>query len=173
LFPKKATGSSFTYVSSESTDKTKSAPTFAQETLTARTYALWLSSSEEFLEDSVGDVGAYFGAIIAKAWASKFDNEFLVGGGTPVTGLLKDADTSKHTMTGTGFTDATFVAIGNPANLLWGQRLNLEINFFLDTYYGMKSDQVFWRARVRAALNIALPKNYAALRTAATQFGFP
>jgi len=118
-------------------------------------------------------VGAYFGAIIAKAWASKFDNEFLVGGGTPVTGLLKDADTSKHTMTGTGFTDATFVAIGNPANLLWGQRLNLEINFFLDTYYGMKSDQVFWRARVRAALNIALPKNYAALRTAATQFGFP
>lgn len=108
LFPKKATGGSFTYVSSESTDKTKSAPTFAQETLTARTYALWLSSSEEFLEDSVGDVGAYFGAIIAKAWASKFDNEFLVGSGTPVTGLLKDADTSKHTMTGTGFTDATF-----------------------------------------------------------------
>jgi len=101
--------------------------------LTARTYALWLSSSEEFLEDSVGDVGAYFGAIIAKAWASKFDNEFLVGGGTPVTGLLKDADTSKHTMTGTGFTDAAFVAIGIPANFLWGQRLSLEINFFLDT----------------------------------------
>jgi hypothetical protein len=32
----------------------------------------------------------------------------------------------------------------------------------------MKSDQVFWRARVRAALNIALPENYAVLRTAAT-----
>jgi len=245
LFPKKLTGVSFTYVSSESTDKTESAPTFAQETLTARTYALWLSSSEEFLEDSVGEVGAYFAAIIGEAWATKFDNEFLVGSGTPVTGLLKDADTAKHTMTGTAFTDVTFddlwdtisklntrakrrgakfilhpqifdmlakikdaqgnyiyqrpyesrpgtllgfpylfsdeapdladsakntafVALGNPLNLLWGQRLNLEIKFFPDTYYGMKSDQVFWRARVRAALNIALPENFAVLRTAAS-----
>lgn len=244
-FPKKLTGVSFTYVSSEATDKTESAPTFAEETLTARTYALWLSCSEEFLEDSVGDVGAYFGAIIAEAWATKFDSEFLVGSGTPVTGLLKDTDTLKHTMTGTGFADVTFddlwdviskldtrakrrgaqwilhpqifdmcskikdgqgnyiyqrpyenrpstllgfpylfsdqapdladsakntafIAIGDPTNLLWGQRVNLEIKFFPNTYYGMKSDQVFWRARVRAALNIALPENYAVLKTAAS-----
>lgn len=107
--PVKSAGFSFTYLSTETTDVSEQSPTFGQETLTANTYAGYIGLSEALMEDSLVNLGEYFGELVAEGWATKFDSEFMSGSGTPITGILADTDVNAVTMD-TG--ETSFDAIG-------------------------------------------------------------
>lgn len=99
----------FTYVASQSGDTTEANPTFAQETLTAYTYAAYVGVSEEFMEDEATGIGDYLTQIVGMAYSRKFDAEFLTGSGSPVTGLMNDTGVQAVSMSdgASGFSDVT------------------------------------------------------------------
>ncbi len=98
LYPKQATGITFVYVSSDGGDLSEQNPTLGQGTLTSYTYGAWVGLTEALLEDDIAGLGAYFMKLIADAYVSIFETEFLAGGGAPVTGLLTVADTQAVSM---------------------------------------------------------------------------
>jgi len=59
------------------------------------------------------------------------------------------------------------MAYGNPANMVSGDRIGMEIKFFNQTIQAVQYDQVFLRARIRKAQNVALPGAFCILSTAA------
>jgi len=112
----KATGVSFTYVtSSDTTDITESAPTFGQLTLTAWTFALWMGISEQLLEDEDVNVGTAFAELISEAFTAKLEAELLTDTGSPATGLLANGSTNVVTMPAgsSSFGDVDFKDIVN------------------------------------------------------------
>ncbi len=60
-----------------------------------------------------------------------------------------------------------FFLFGNPKWMLLGLRMGLEFRYFDQTMYAVQDDENFWRARTRIGCKIAVPANYAVLKTAA------
>ena len=96
--PAQNAAASFTYISSDGGAVTESNPTFAQKTLTAYTYALYIGVSEALMEDNIVNLGAYFRMLISEAMQSKLESEFLVGAGAPTTGVFEDTSANITTM---------------------------------------------------------------------------
>jgi len=57
------------------------------------------------------------------------------------------------------------LAFGNPAYMTYGDRIALEIKFFDSTEYAVKNLEVFFRARVRMALDVTQPQAFSVLWT--------
>ena len=61
-----------------------------------------------------------------------------------------------------------FIAFGNPSYTYYGIRMGLEFKYFTETFYAVQDDENFFRIRTRYAGIVAIPANYAILRTAAS-----
>jgi len=95
--PKKATGVSFTRVTSDSSDLTEASPTFDEIDLDVHTQALWISVTENFLEDNLVAIGMYFNDIIQEAWVESIEKNILNNASNP-TGLLQTAGVNTYQM---------------------------------------------------------------------------
>jgi len=63
--------------------------------------------------------------------------------------------------------EKAFIVFGNPKWMWLGLRIGLEFRYFDQTYYAVQNDENFWRARTRFGTKIAIPTNYAVLKTGA------
>lgn len=64
--------------------------------------------------------------------------------------------------------DKAFIVFGNPRYILYGIRMGLEFRYFDQTMYALQDDENFWRARTRFAGVVAIPTNFAVLKTLAS-----
>jgi len=64
--------------------------------------------------------------------------------------------------------DTAMLCLGNPRNLVWGDRITLEIKKFDQMESAMEYDEVVLRARVRAAFAVSEPTAWSVLKTAAS-----
>jgi HK97 family phage major capsid protein len=87
VVPVQLTAAGFTWKAAQSTIAAASAPTFTNATLTAYTGYLFIPLTEEFQEDSMVNVGAYFRDMIGQAWGYEFDYQACQGT-SPFTGML-------------------------------------------------------------------------------------
>jgi len=242
-YPAKNAGISFTRVSSDSAALTEVSPTFQEVDLDVETFALWISVTENFIDDNLAAIGAYFRSIVAEGYVESFDTSMLNNAANP-TGLLQNSSVNTVTMnsgdttfssitiddlyslvealtTGvkrrgaafimhplvwdivrmlknadgdpllapwseamsrkvfgydvilsdempsTSATATAFIAFGNPALLLYGDRLGLELKYYGDTVQGVQHQEVFFRARYRAAYAASVPGAFSILKTAA------
>ena len=242
-YPSKLAGVSFTRVSSDSTALTEASPTFSEIDLDVETFALWISVTENFLDDNLVVVGDYFRRIIQEAYVESFDKSMLNNAANP-TGLLQNGSVNTVTMSAgrTGFSDlditdlysmvealttgvkrrnaaffmhpivwdicrlltdangnalvtpwreamgrelfgykvilsdempstsaadTPFIAFGSPKQLLYGDRLGVEIKYFGDTVQAATYQEVFFRARYRAAYATKIASAFSILKTAA------
>lgn len=62
----------------------------------------------------------------------------------------------------------SFVAFGNPAHIMAGDRVGFEFKVYDQTESSMKYGQIFLRARVRQAMVLTIPSAWAKLTTAAS-----
>lgn len=107
--PVQATKPSVTWVTDETTAKTEGILTFGQKTLSIKTAAVWVSVTDELLEDSVADLPAYIREQFQQAWGAEIDKQVLVASTAPFIGMTKDTSVSAVTMTGnTDFAAVTF-----------------------------------------------------------------
>jgi HK97 family phage major capsid protein len=60
-----------------------------------------------------------------------------------------------------------FIAFGNPARLIHGTRVGLEVRFFPETMYAVTQDESFFRIRTRLAHNVSIASAFCCLQTAA------
>jgi HK97 family phage major capsid protein len=58
-----------------------------------------------------------------------------------------------------------FIILGDLKNVFYGDRVGLEFRVYDQTSYGLTQDQVFFRARIRAAFLCAIPAAFAVLKT--------
>ena len=245
-YPRKNAGATLTKITTDGGDNTESNPTFATDNFAAYTYATYVGVTEQLLEDSLPNLGAYIRELFSDAAATTFDNELLNSASAP-TGLFVDTGTNAVTMSGgdSSFDDievddlrnlekelattrgalknakyimspyvhqvlrdqvnangdpliaawidaaplringrpiilsydapdssddaasTAFVALGNPANLIWGSRLEMEVKFFDMTSYAVTNTEVFFRCRVRWGFDVGIPASWAVLSTAA------
>jgi HK97 family phage major capsid protein len=77
----------FTWRTLQSTATTEADPTFTTATLTSYNAGMYIPIVEEFQEDSLVNVGAYFRDIIGQAWGYEFDYQSLRGS-SPFTGIF-------------------------------------------------------------------------------------
>ena len=96
-YPKKNAGVSFTRVTSEGTAYTEASPTFTELDLDVLNYALWISVHENWLEDSLPNVGRYFFDIITEALVESVDTNFLNSASNP-TGLMQASSVNSYVM---------------------------------------------------------------------------
>jgi HK97 family phage major capsid protein len=61
-----------------------------------------------------------------------------------------------------------FLALGNPKNLIYGDRLGLEVRYYDGTRYSVTNGENFFRFRYRAGYNVPIPGAFAKLRTSAS-----
>jgi HK97 family phage major capsid protein len=90
------------------------------------------------------------------------DAEPLAARGYPVVltdGMPDVADDAKST---------DFVAFGNPAYIVNGEKVGFEFKVFSETESSMKYDQIYLRGRVRQAFVNAIPSAWSKLTTAAS-----
>jgi HK97 family phage major capsid protein len=107
--PVQATKPSVTWVTDETTAKTEGVLTFGQKTLSIKTAAVWVSVTDELLEDSVADLPAYIREQFQQAWGAEIDKQVLVASTAPFVGMTKDTSVNAVTMTGnTDFAAVTF-----------------------------------------------------------------
>ena len=60
-----------------------------------------------------------------------------------------------------------FVALGDPRNLVWGERIALEVKVFDATQYAVTNTEILIRCRVRWGFDVALPSAFTVLKTSA------
>ena len=96
--PTLTTDVSLTWVTDQSTAKTETNPVFDLETLTAKTCAAWLSTSDELEDDSIVALGILWTALYSRAWGLEFDKQVLTANAAPFTGILYDADVNDLSM---------------------------------------------------------------------------
>ena len=241
-YPSKLAGTSFTRVSSDSSALTEVSPTFSEVDLDVETFGLWISVTENFIDDNLAAIGAYFRQIISEGYVESFDKSMLNNSANP-TGLLQNSSVNTVTMNtgdstfssitiddlytlvealttgvkrrGAAFImhplvwdivrmlknadgdpllapwseamarkifgydvilsdempsssapSTAFIAFGDPKLLLYGDRLGLEIKYFGDTVQAVQHQEVFFRARYRAAYACSIPAAFAILKTA-------
>lgn len=63
----------FTAVTNQNTDKTVDDLTLSRATLTTLTYAAYITIIEEFVEDTLSDIGGVIRDMFGEAWGKKFD----------------------------------------------------------------------------------------------------
>jgi len=63
----------FTAVTNQNTDKTVDTLTLSRATLTTLTYAAYITIIEEFVEDTLSDIGGVIRDMFGEAWGKKFD----------------------------------------------------------------------------------------------------
>ena len=114
--PKLAADLSLSWPSDQSSAKTESAPTFAIETLTAKTCAAWLAITDEFEDDAIVAAGQLFTALYAQAWGLEFDKQVLTANSDPFTGILYDSNVNELSM-GSGRTSFSDITIDDLLNL--------------------------------------------------------
>ena len=93
-FPRKLVGATWTWVTNEDTAKTETSPTFASVDLECETAAAWIAFTEEFKEDAVVDVGAYFTELLRESWQTEFDKQCLNSATAPFVGVLTNTGTN-------------------------------------------------------------------------------
>lgn len=107
--PVQATKPSITWVTDETTAKTEGVLTFGQKTLSIKTAAVWVSVTDELLEDSVADLPAYIRDQFQQAWGAEIDKQVLVSNTSPFVGMTRDTGVNYVVMTGnTDFGAVTF-----------------------------------------------------------------
>ena len=63
--------------------------------------------------------------------------------------------------------DTAFAALGDPRQLVWGERLAIEIKLYDATSYSLQYAELFMRCRVRWAFDVGVPTAFCLLKTAA------
>jgi len=107
--PKTLAGVAFTWVTNEVTAKTEDNPTFSEVDLECETAAAWVALTEEFMEDSLVDMGAYLSELFREAWQKEFDTQVLVANTAPFIGMTRATTVNIVNMAAgkTSFSDAT------------------------------------------------------------------
>lgn len=107
--PVSATKPSITWVTDETTAKTEGVITFGQKTLSIKTAAVWVSVTDELLEDSAADLPGYIRSVFQETWGSEIDKQTLVANTAPFVGMTRDTGVNSVVMTGiTDFGGVTF-----------------------------------------------------------------
>jgi len=109
-WPSELVTPTLTWVTDETTAKTETSPTFGQINLVAKTCAAWLTVTDELLEDSLVNLGAFFSMQFSEAWGQEFDNQVLVASTAPFIGMLRNTSCNQVTMGAgkTSFSDVEF-----------------------------------------------------------------
>ena len=79
------------WLTAQSSSKGEVNPTFARTTLTSQTMGIYSSVVDEFDEDSLVNIAAYFRDIFGEAWGYEFDYQCTSASADPFTGMLNGA----------------------------------------------------------------------------------
>jgi len=89
------------YWTNEGAAKSSSQPSFALVTLALKKLATIVPFTDEMLEDTAFDLIAYVKELAGKGFAKEEDAAFLMGTGTPYTGLMNDTNVNIVRVAGT------------------------------------------------------------------------
>ncbi len=105
--PARGTAPNVYWVEEGAAKTVDTAMNFGKKTLSAKKLVAIVPLTDELLEDSIVDIVDYVNAEVAEQFALEFDNQALTGTGSPITGILGDANVNTVTMdTGkTAFSD--------------------------------------------------------------------
>jgi HK97 family phage major capsid protein len=115
------------YWTNEGAAKSSSQPSFAIVSLALKKLATIVPFTDEMLEDTGFDLIGYVKELAGRGFAKEEDNAFLMGTGTPYTGLMNDTNVNIVRITGTNpkaFTvdDLQALIDATPSSFLTGSR---------------------------------------------------
>jgi len=130
-WPVETASTSLTFVTNEATSKTETNPTISYVDLECETFAGWTGVTDEFLEDSMVDIGAWLRQMITQDYVDTVEEQALVGSGSPFTGVTNYTSNESLVIDGTAFDEVTWADLRSLKNQLATKRKRQRCAYFM------------------------------------------